>query len=146
MSSLKSPKRIVMLALVAALAILVAGGIRAARRATSAEPLLGVELGMSADDVRASFQPGESGFFMVGSEEGEPLLVWRPRGRARDGLGEARFEFDDGAMARARFAFALGTSNDEAMRALRIAEGDADHISLRTEDGRGPVVWYGPPP
>ena len=146
MTSWRSPKRIVKLAMVAALAILVSGGIHAARRATRAEPLLGVSLGMSADDVRASFQPPENGFFMVGSEDAEPVLVWRPRGRVTDGLAEARFEFAQGELVRARFAFAVGTSGAEAERVLRVAEGDQERLSLREQNGRGPVVWYGPPP
>lgn len=146
MSSLRSPRRIVKLALVAALAILVAGGIRAARRATSAEPLLGVALGMSADDVRASFAPPESGFFMVGSEGGEPLLVWRPRGRANDGLGEARFEFERGELARARFAWSPGTTRVEVTHMLRLDDGEHDGVEIREHAGRGPVVVYGAPP
>jgi hypothetical protein len=97
---------------------------------------------MSADDVRASFQPPEGGFFMVGSEGGEPVLVWRPRGRASDGLDEARFEFEEGALARARFAFSPGYTRADVTHVLRLPDEDDERIAIREESGRGPVVVY----
>lgn len=138
---MRSPKRIVKLAMVAALAILVAGGIRAARRATETQPLLGVTLGMTADEVRSQFRPPASGFFMIGSEGGEPLLVWRPRGRPDDAPTEARFEFEDGALLRARFAWPPGTTAADAQRQLHVT--DEARVDVSRPPGHGPVITYG---
>lgn len=118
---LRSPRRLIRIALVAALAILVAGGIRAARKLTEAQPLAGVELGMTVDEVRTAFRPPEPGFFMVGSAEGEPLLEWHPRGRGGGAPTGARFEFEDAELVRARFGWTRGTRPDEAARQLGLA-------------------------
>ncbi len=145
---LGSPRRLVRIAAAAALVILVAGGIRAARRMTDAAPLAGVELGMSSDDVRASFRPPEGGFFMVGSERGEPLLVWRPRGRGGGAPDEARFELADGRLRRARFAWRPGTRPGEAARQLGLAPEGAPRWDLGagaaelTEGVRGVTIVY----
>lgn len=115
---LRSPGRLVRVAMVAALAILIAGGIRAARRLTVTEPLAGVEIGMTPDDVRASFRPPAPGLFMVGSEGGEPLLIWHPRARGSDAPAQARFEFREGELSEARFLWAPGTRPNEAAEQL----------------------------
>jgi hypothetical protein len=153
---LRSPRRIVKIALVAALAILVAGGIRAARRATDSAPLLGVELGMTADEVRARFRPPEPGFFMVGSDGSEPLLTWHPRGRGAGAPADVRFAFAGGLLVRATFRWPPGTSRDEVARQLRLERGTGEAGSpyrvgggtaqLTHEPGRGPIVSYAPSP
>lgn len=122
---LRSPRRLVKLALVAAFAILVAGGIRAARKMYAAKPLAGVELGMNIDEVRSSFEPPASGFFMVGSEGGEPLLEWHPRGRGNDAPVGVRFHFHEGALDEARFGWRPGTRPAEAAQQIHLPPPDS---------------------
>lgn len=117
---LRSPRRLVKLAFVAAFAILVAGGIRAARNLYDTEPLAGVELGMTLDEVRGSFREPASGFFMVGSEGGEPLLEWHPRGRGADAPMGARFTFSEGKLREARFGWRPGTRPADAAEQLNL--------------------------
>lgn len=123
-SRLRSPRTLIRIALAAAFLILVAGGIRAARNITQPEPLAGIELGMSLDEVRGAFEPPASGFFMVGSAEGEPLLEWHPRGRAADAPAGARFQFAEGALVEARFGWPPGTDPADAATQLGLAAGE----------------------
>ena len=123
-SRLRSPRTLVRIALAAALLILVAGGIRAARNLTQPEPVAGIELGMTLDEVRGAFDPPAAGFFMVGSEAGEPLLEWHPRGPGANAPAGARFRFAEGELVEVRFGWPPGTDAAAAASQLGLAAGD----------------------
>jgi hypothetical protein len=128
-------------------------GVSAARSGRSfvTRPLFGLELGMTVEESQAAFHPGVEGIVMVGSEDGEPSIVWEAVTDPGDGApARAELRYEDRALSHARIVFGTTTSPRSAATATgavedtttRLAGGHATlrRIPAGPDEGRVEVV------